>query len=40
MYFPDEEYDQFLKDIVMLTSNPDVFRKRYLEVNHLEEPVL
>ena len=40
MYFPDEEYDEFLKDIAALTSDPTLFRKRYLEVNHLEEPVL
>ena len=40
MYFPDEEYDAFLKDIAALTSDPTLFRKRYLQVNHLEEPVL
>ena len=40
MYFPDEEYDKFLKDIAALTSDSTLFRKRYLRVNHLEQPIL
>ena len=40
MYFSDEEYDKFLGDMVTLTFNPSSFRKRYLKVNCLEEPIL
>ena len=40
MYFPDEEYDKFLGDMATLTFNPSSFRKRYLKVNCLEEPIL
>ena len=40
MYFSDEEYDKFLGDMATLTFNPSSFRKRYLKVNCLEEPIL
>ena len=35
MYFEDEEYKRFLEDIVLLTNNKELFRKKFLEVNEL-----
>ena len=35
MYFPDDEYDAFLKEIQELVSNSDEFRKRFIEVNNI-----
>lgn len=35
MYFEDEEYKSFLEDIVLLTNNKELFRKKFLEVNEL-----
>ena len=40
MYFPDEEYDEFLDDMIALTSDPILFRKLFLKVNCLEETVI
>lgn len=39
MYFPDDEYDKFLEDMIVLTSDPILFRKLFLKVNCLEEAV-
>ena len=36
MYFEDEDYKKFLKDIVVLTSNEKEFRKRFIEVNNIQ----
>ena len=36
MYFPDEEYDKFLKGIQDLSSDPEEFRRRYIEVNGID----
>lgn len=35
IYFPDEEYDTFLKEIALLTKNKDEFIKRYCEINKI-----
>ena len=35
MYFEDKEYKNFLEDIVLLTDNKELFRKKFLEVNEL-----
>ena len=35
MYFEDEKYKRFLEDIVLLTDNKELFRKKFLEVNEL-----
>ena len=35
MYFEDEEYKRFLEDIVLLTNNKELFRKKFLEVKEL-----
>lgn len=40
MYFPDEEYECFLKDMNALTSDPDAFQKRFLRINHLDKQSL
>lgn len=37
MYFEDEDYKKFLKDITVLASNEEEFKRRFLEVNGLEE---
>ena len=37
MYFEDEDYKKFLEDITVLTSNEEEFKRRFLEVNGLEE---
>lgn len=37
MYFEDEDYKKFLEDITVLASNKEEFKKRFLEVNGLEE---
>ena len=36
MYFKDEEYEIFLKDIQELSSNPEEFRRRFIEVNGID----
>lgn len=35
MYFLDDEYEQFLKEVQELTDNPIEFRKRYISVNEI-----
>ena len=35
-YFKDEEYENFLKEILIITSDYDVFEKRYKKVNNLD----
>lgn len=35
MYFPDNDYYQFLEDVVKLLSNKEEFKKRYIKVNKL-----
>lgn len=37
MYFEDEDYKKFLEDITVLASNEEEFKRRFLEVNGLEE---
>ena len=37
MYFEDEDYKKFLDDITVLASNEEEFKRRFLEVNGLEE---
>ena len=37
MYFEDEDYKKFLEDITELASNKEEFKRRFLEVNGLEE---
>lgn len=37
MYFEDEDYKKFLEDITELVSNKEEFKRRFLEVNGLEE---
>lgn len=37
MYFEDEDYKKFLEDITILASNKEEFKRRFLEVNGLEE---
>lgn len=37
MYFEDEDYKRFLEDITILASNEEEFKKKFLEVNGLEE---
>lgn len=37
MYFEDEDYKKFLEDITVLASNKEEFKRRFLEVNGLEE---
>lgn len=36
MYFEDEEYRLFLEDIKRLTQDKEEFKRKYIEVNHLE----
>lgn len=36
MYFKDEDYEKFLKDIVSLAQNKEEFRKKFIEVNNIE----
>ena len=36
MYFPDDEYETFLASIQDLASNPEEFRRRYIEVNEID----
>ena len=36
MYFPDDEYEAFLTGIQELSSNPEEFRRRYIEVNGID----
>lgn len=37
MYFEDEDYKRFLDDIALLVSDKEEFKRRFLEVNGLEE---
>lgn len=37
MYFEDEDYKSFLDDIALLVSDKEEFKRRFLEVNGLEE---
>lgn len=37
MYFEDEDYKKFLEDITVLASNEEEFKRRFLEVNGIEE---
>lgn len=37
MYFEDDDYKKFLEDITVLASNEEEFKRRFLEVNGLEE---
>lgn len=36
MYFPDEDYKHYLEQIVLLAEDKEEFKKRYIEINHLE----
>lgn len=36
MYFEDEEYKIFLRDIALLVNDREAFKKKYIEINHLE----
>ena len=36
MYFVDEEYDNFLKEIQELCSDKELFRKKYIEINEIK----
>lgn len=36
MYFEDEEYKTFLRDISLLVNDKEAFKKKYIEINHLE----
>lgn len=36
MYFKDEEYEKYLRDLTELTSNKEEFTKRYMEINNLD----
>lgn len=38
MYFEDLDYKKFLEDIQALTSDKELFKKRYCEVNELDYP--
>ena len=38
MYFEDEDYKKFLEEITELTSDKEKFKKRYFEVNRLNNP--
>jgi len=40
MYFKDEEYDNFLIDIVELAEDKEKFRKEYIKVNGLEKHII
>ena len=37
MYFIDDEYDNYLRDITSLCENKDDFTKRFLEVNEISD---
>lgn len=37
MYFEDLEYKKFLEDIVKLAEDEEAFKKRYIEINKLED---
>lgn len=39
MYFEDEEYKLFLKEIAILSNDEEEFKKRYFEVNGLNNPL-
>lgn len=39
IYFKDEEYENFLEEIALLTENKDMFYKRYIDVNGLGEVI-
>lgn len=36
MYFKDEEYKQFLKEISALADNKEAFTQKYIKVNNLQ----
>lgn len=36
MYFEDEEYNKFLRDVEMFAEDKELFRKRYIEINKIE----
>lgn len=38
MFFEDEDYKKFLEEIAELTSDKEKFKKRYFEVNRLNNP--
>lgn len=40
MYFKDLDYERFLQDIRALTSDKDLFKKKFCEVNGLDYPNL
>lgn len=40
MYFKDEEYEKFLRDILVLASNKKMFRQEYIRINHLEKLII
>ncbi len=39
MYFEDEDYKKFLEDVVVLAEDKELFRRRYFEVNGLNNPL-
>ena len=38
MYFEDLDYKKFLEDIQALTSDKELFKKRFCEVNGIDYP--
>ena len=36
IYFEDEDYDNFLKEVETFAEDKELFRKRYLEVNNIK----
>ena len=36
MYFEDEDYNKFLKEVESFTEDKELFRKRFLEVNNIK----
>ena len=39
MYFDDDEYNIFIKDVDKLISNKDYFIQKYLEINNIKKDV-
>ena len=37
MYFEDLDYKKFLKEIAILAENKEAFRKKFIEVNKIDE---
>ena len=37
MYFKDTEFDQYLKELALLTMDKETFKKRFIEVNEIKQ---